>query len=55
MKTVRVTVRLGRTTEEDWFEVEDDATKEEIEETAQEYLHGLIDWWWEETEFIRNE
>lgn len=32
------------------FEVEDDATDEEIEETAQQAAFEWIDWYYEETE-----
>lgn len=30
------------------FEVEDDATEQEIEETAKETAFNLVDWWYEE-------
>lgn len=32
------------------FEIEDDATEEEIEEVAKDYVYECLDWNWEKSE-----
>lgn len=46
MKKVKWYIALDGTKEEDEFEVEDNATDEEIEEMAKEAAFNYIDWGW---------
>ena len=48
MKTIKVTVTTGfvGAKREDTFEIDDDATDEEIEDTAQEAMFNMIEWSW---------
>ena len=50
MRKIKYNLSIGFTDASisDEFEVEDDATDEEIEEIAKEYVMGYIDWSWEE-------
>ncbi len=52
MKTFRyyISMSVSGSKCEDVFSVEDDATEEEIEETAREYAFGEIDWGYEEVD-----
>lgn len=47
MKKVKVFWGVGRDMDEDVLELDDNATDEEIEETAKEYVMGYFDWGWE--------
>jgi hypothetical protein len=49
MKTIKWHLSIGYagTDQEDEFEVEDDATDEEIEEMAKDAAFDCIDWGWE--------
>ncbi len=52
MKKIKVSVSTGYTgsKREDEFEIEDDATEEEINEVALEVMFQLIDFGWMEVE-----
>jgi len=47
MKTIKWHVELERTEETGEFEIEDEATTEEIEECVQDVIRGILSSWWE--------
>lgn len=50
MKTIEVVVSNGKVggTVRTEFEIEDEATEEEIETAAHEAMHDLVEWSWKE-------
>ena len=50
MKTIKwyLSIGLAGATQEGEFEIEDDATRQEIEEYAKDKVFNFIEWDWEE-------